>query len=150
MFRGCADVAGLVTSTTTRAATWLILLSVFLTSCAQLLFRYAVQGLHLPGSFSVDGLANSLFSMSGAEFLILTLGILFYVISMVSWLFALTRFEVSLAYPMMSISYVLVFLGAIAIPALGETATISKVAGIGLIVIGVSVISINEKRSSGD
>ena len=148
MYRGGTDVAGMVTAITTRVATGLILFSVLLTSCAQLMFRYSVQGLHLPGSISIDGMISSLISITGVEFLILSLGILFYLTSMISWLFALTRFDVSLAYPMMSISYVLVFVGGVAIPVLNESASMSKIMGIGLIVLGVSVISINEKRGS--
>lgn len=132
-----------------RAATGLVLLSVVLTSCAQLLFRFSMQDLPLLESLSSGGFAGAFSVMTGSGLLMLALGITLYAISMLSWIFALSRFDVSLAYPMLSISYVLVYVGAIALPGLNETASTIKLIGIAIIVLGVALISLGEKRSSG-
>lgn len=132
-----------------RAATGLVLLSVVLTSCAQLLFRFSMQDLPLLESLSSGGFAGAFSVMTGSGLLMLALGITLYAISMLSWIFALSRFDVSLAYPMLSISYILVYVGAIALPGLNETASTIKMIGIAIIVLGVALISLGEKRSSG-
>ena len=132
-----------------RAATGLVLLSVVLTSCAQLLFRFSMQDLPLLESLSSGGFAGAFSVMTGSGLLMLALGITLYAISMLSWIFALSRFDVSLAYPMLSISYILVYVGAIALPGLNETASTIKMIGIAIIVLGVALISLGEKRSYG-
>jgi len=132
---------------TSRTATGLVLLSVVLTSCAQLLFRFSMQDLPLLESLSSGGVAGAFSVMSRTGLMFLTLGVALYAISMLSWIFALSRFDVSLAYPMLSISYILVYVGAIALPGLNETASSIKMIGIGIIVLGVALISLGEKRS---
>ncbi|MCB1888225.1 MAG: EamA family transporter [Rhodocyclaceae bacterium] len=57
----------------------------------------------------------------------------------VSWMLAMTRFEVSYAYPFMSLNFVLVLLmGALL---LNEPLTLQKTLGVGLIVAGTIVAS---------
>ena len=56
-----------------------------------------------------------------------------------AWMAALTRFELSYAYPFMSLSFVLVLVMSVAF--LGETLTLSKVLGVVLIGIGTVVAS---------
>ena len=61
-----------------------------------------------------------------------------YVISVVVWILALSRVQVSIAYPMISLGYVV---GAIAAWWLfGEALTPTKIAGIGVIIIGVAIL----------
>lgn len=55
------------------------------------------------------------------------------------WMIAMTKFEISYAYPFTSLSFVLVFI--ISIFLFGETISIGKVAGLLLIVLGVIVTS---------
>ena len=149
-FVGCCNhVDHVMKNVSSKLATGLVLLSVVLTSCAQLLFRYAMQDLQLLDGLSNGGLINAFSAMPGTHMLMLALGIAFYALSMLSWIFALSRFDVSLAYPLLAISYVLVYVGAIALPGLSESASTIKMIGIGVIVIGVAVISLGEKRSSG-
>jgi len=137
-------------SMSSKKATSLVLVSVLLTSCAQLLFRHAMRNSHLLESLSQDGLIGPLFSMSGSELVMLSLGIALYMVSMIAWIFALSRFDVSLAYPLMSTSYILVYVGAVTLPAFDESASIPKMLGIGIILIGVAVISVGEKRARED
>ncbi len=66
-------------------------------------------------------------------------GIGCYVISVVVWILALSRVEVSIAYPMLSIGYVINALAAWYL--FGEAVTIARLAGIGIIIIGVFVVA---------
>jgi uncharacterized membrane protein len=56
-----------------------------------------------------------------------------------AWMAALTRFELSYAYPFMSLSFVLVLV--ISVIFLGETLTLNKVLGVALIGIGTVIAS---------
>ncbi len=69
----------------------------------------------------------------------LWLGLGCYGVSVVLWLGALSRLPVSVAYPMLSVGYVV---NAVAAAVLfGEAITAVKFAGIGLIVAGVILLS---------
>lgn len=62
-----------------------------------------------------------------------------YVVSVVVWIMALSRVEVSVAYPMLSIGYVVNAVAAWYL--FGETLSVSRLAGIGIIIVGVYVVS---------
>ena len=62
-----------------------------------------------------------------------------YVVSVVIWILALSRTEVSLAYPMLSIGYVVNALAAWYL--FGEAVTAARLAGIGIIVLGVFIVA---------
>ena len=57
----------------------------------------------------------------------------------ITWALALTRFELSFAYPFMALSFVLVL--AFGAAFLSESVTVAKVAGVTLIVLGLIVAS---------
>ncbi len=57
----------------------------------------------------------------------------------VTWALALTKFELSFAYPFMSLSFVLVLVFGAAF--LSESVTFAKVAGVTLIVLGLILAS---------
>ncbi len=67
------------------------------------------------------------------------LGLILYAISAVFWLAALSRVELSVAYPMLSIGYVLVFFLAGFL--LGESMSIVKFGGIALIIAGIFMVT---------
>jgi multidrug transporter EmrE-like cation transporter len=69
----------------------------------------------------------------------LWLGLGCYGVSVIVWILALSRVEVSVAYPMLSIGYVVNALAAWAW--LGESMNPAKVLGIGIIVLGVFVLA---------
>lgn len=52
-----------------------------------------------------------------------------------SWMAAMTKFEISFAYPFMSLSFVLVLI--ISAILLGETITLGKIIGLILIIMGI-------------
>ncbi len=60
-------------------------------------------------------------------------------VASVTWALALTRFELSFAYPFMALSFVLVLVFGAAF--LSESFTVAKVAGVALIVLGLVVAS---------
>jgi len=66
-------------------------------------------------------------------------GIVCYVISLVVWVLALTRVEVSLAYPMLSIGYV--FNAVAAWILFGEHLSPMRLAGIFVIILGVYLLA---------
>lgn len=66
-------------------------------------------------------------------------GILCYAVSVVVWIMALSRVEVSLAYPMLSVGYVVNALAAWYL--FGEAVTLARMIGIGIIILGVFVVA---------
>lgn len=66
-------------------------------------------------------------------------GLVCYVVSLVVWIMGLSRVEVSIAYPMLSIGYVLNALAAWYL--FGENVTPLRLLGIGIIVLGVFIVS---------
>jgi len=67
------------------------------------------------------------------------LGLLFYAVSTVFWLIALSKIELSVAYPMLSMGYILLMILSYFL--LNETITVYKVIGTLLVVAGVTLIS---------
>jgi undecaprenyl phosphate-alpha-L-ara4N flippase subunit ArnF len=73
-------------------------------------------------------------------------GISAYVLSLVAWLVALTRYPLSFAYPFLGVSYVLVYVGATQWDALAEPATPLKTIGTLFVIAGVALISVTGPR----
>ncbi|MBY0340884.1 MAG: EamA family transporter [Rhodocyclaceae bacterium] len=66
-------------------------------------------------------------------------GVACYAVSLVVWIMALSRVPVSIAYPMLSIGYVIN--AFIAYHWFGEPLSAQKLLGIGLIIIGVVLVT---------
>ena len=66
-------------------------------------------------------------------------GMLCYAFSLVVWILGLSRVPVSVAYPMLSIGYVLN--AVIAWHLFGESLTAQKLVGIGFIILGVVLVT---------
>ncbi|MGY8681744.1 transporter [Bradyrhizobium sp. UFLA05-153] len=65
-------------------------------------------------------------------------GLACYAISIISWLAVLSSNQVSVAYPMLSIGYVIAIVFSFVL--LGEAIPIARLVGIGLICVGVVLI----------
>ena len=122
-----------------NAAMLWVVASVVLSACAQLLMKAGMLDLHgLGADFAY-------IADPGPELLPAVVWVLgglgCYALSMMFWLAALTRYELSMAYPLLSLSYVLVYLGAVWWPRLGETVSFAKTVGIVLIVLGVVLVT---------
>jgi multidrug transporter EmrE-like cation transporter len=114
----------------------LILTGVLLNAAAQLLLK---AGANAIGRFAFT-LANALpVGMRLALEPHIVAGIACYVASLVVWIMALSRVEVSVAYPMLSIGYVVNALAAWYL--FGEAVTPMRVAGIAIIILGVFVVA---------
>ena len=66
-------------------------------------------------------------------------GLACYAISIVVWVMALSRVEVSVAYPLLSIGYVVNAIAAWYL--FGEAVTPMRLAGIGIIIVGVCLVA---------
>jgi multidrug transporter EmrE-like cation transporter len=66
-------------------------------------------------------------------------GMLCYAVSLVVWIMGLSRMPVSIAYPMLSIGYVINALAAWHF--FGESLTAQKLVGIGFIILGVVLVT---------
>lgn len=118
--------------------TWILLVSgVLLNAAAQLLLKAATR---VSGVLVADGGRVSwpaVLHLLGA--LPLWGGLACYGVSVVVWLGALSRVPVSIAYPMLSIGYVVnLFLAALLF---GEALSAPKLAGVALICAGVIVLA---------
>ncbi|MBR7782046.1 EamA family transporter [Undibacterium luofuense] len=65
-------------------------------------------------------------------------GLSCYVISVVVWIIGLSRVDVSIAYPMLSIGYIVNAIGAWYF--LGEIMSVQRLLAIGVIIIGVALL----------
>jgi multidrug transporter EmrE-like cation transporter len=66
-------------------------------------------------------------------------GVACYVVSLVVWIMALSRVEVSIAYPMLSIGYIVNAVAAWYL--FGESLNALRLTGIGFIVVGVFLVA---------
>jgi undecaprenyl phosphate-alpha-L-ara4N flippase subunit ArnF len=75
-------------------------------------------------------------------------GLVAYGLSLLAWLAVLVRYRLSYAYPLLALSYVLVYAGATQWPALAEAATPQRTIGTLLILAGVVLASLTGGRAS--
>lgn len=127
-----------------KTAALLIAVSVVFTSAAQLLFSVVMKQTDVNAS----DFAGVLASLPAADTTYLALGVFLYAVSMLVWIVALTRFPVSLAYPMLSISYVIVYVAATYLPVFDETASLEKTLGVGLVAVGISVLFLDKPQGN--
>jgi multidrug transporter EmrE-like cation transporter len=118
--------------------TWaLILTGVGLNAIAQLLLKVATRPLAGFNEFNRDTLTSSIGMLfTNGPF---WLGMICYGTSLCVWLAALSKAPVSVAYPMLSLGYVIV--AAVSALWLGEDLSLAKAAGIALICGGVFLVS---------
>jgi multidrug transporter EmrE-like cation transporter len=114
----------------------LVLVGVGLNAAAQLLLK---AGTNAIGHFEFSAASALPVGLKLAIEPHILGGIVCYVISVVVWILALSRVEVSVAYPMLSIGYVLNAVAAYYL--LGEAVTITRLVGIGIIIVGVFVVA---------
>ncbi len=120
----------------------LILFSVVLGVLGQLSLKHgvvAVSDLGTSGiahSLSVRSIVTFLQGVAGNKFVIF--GFLCYLISAASWLVVLSRVELSLAYPMISIGYILVVV--LSKYLFDEPVTSMRIAGTLLVCVGVFLL----------
>jgi multidrug transporter EmrE-like cation transporter len=129
-----------MTQTISQGMTWgafsLVLTGVLLNAVAQLALKASVNETGVIG-LDMNSLWSSAISLAGN--LWLWLGLICYGVSVVVWLLALSRVDVSLAYPMLSIGYVVNAIAAWHL--FGESLGQGRLIGIGVIIIGVYILA---------
>ena len=114
----------------------LVLTGVLLNAAAQLLLK---AGTNRIGEFAFT-LANLVpvgLKVAASPFVLG--GLACYAVSVVVWIMALSRVPVSIAYPMLSIGYIVNAFAAWIL--FGESLTAQKLVGIGFIVVGVWLVA---------
>lgn len=114
----------------------LLMTGVLLNAGAQLLLKTGTNSVGV-FAFSSENLVPVGWKLATEPHIIGGVGC--YVISVMVWIMALSRVEVSIAYPMLSIGYVVNALAAWYL--FGEAVTLTRLAGIGIIIIGVYVVA---------
>ncbi len=116
--------------------------SIVLVTLAQLLMKWGMHHLPLLG---LSDLSPSLVFAYPLPLLAVAGGIAGYALSMLCWFYALLYLPLSLAYPLLSISYALVYAAAVFLPGFNESATVLKTFGVGFILFGVWLINKSHK-----
>ena len=113
----------------------IILLSVFLNAAAQLFLKNGSEVLNDPNIY------ENIFSLSTKVFFNPSIisGLACYAISILLWIYALSKVEVSIAYPMISIGFIVNAIAAWYL--FSEPLGLFKLIGIFFIIIGVIFIS---------
>jgi multidrug transporter EmrE-like cation transporter len=112
----------------------ILAVSICLAVFGQLLMKH---GMNQFGAFAVTELHLKLIPMFGNPWVFS--GLCAFGLSSVFWLVILSRMELSLVYPMVSVAYVLVALASLIL--FKENVTLLRWVGIGIICLGVVLIS---------
>ena len=113
-----------------------ILSGVLLNATAQLLIKAGTNTFG-PIALSGDELLGTALKVSMEPFIVG--GLVCYVVSVAIWIVALSKVDVSVAYPMLSIGYIVNAI--VAWQLLGESLSADKVLGIGVIILGVYIVA---------
>lgn len=121
-----------------------VLGGVLLNAMAQLLLK---AGANSAGEISLSAGASTLWrtALGLAQHPGILGGLACYVVSVVVWIVALSRVDVSIAYPMLSIGYVVN--AALAWWLFGEAVNTQRWLGIGVIVVGVLLVANSGKHA---
>ena len=118
-----------------------LLLAVSLMAAGQLFMRRGMLDFGPVDSFADFGRLVRGGLASPASIPFVWAGMIVYAAAVMVWLQVLSRMALSIAFPLMGLSYVLVYLGAAAWPALDEPLSLQRFAGTGLIMCGVALVA---------
>lgn len=114
----------------------LIFTGVMLNAAAQILMKAGTNAVgHF--EFSAENILPIGLKLASEWHIIVALGC--YALSVVIWILALSRVPVSIAFPMLSMAYVVNAIAAYYL--LGEPFSSTKLVGMGVIILGVIIIS---------
>ena len=112
----------------------LVLASVTLSALAQTAFKYGVMRVPLA---EISGVLAKAMNMLLSPFVLL--GLALYGLGAVLWLFALRHLDLSLAYPFVAMSFVMVVMSGIFV--FNEPVNLSRLGGIALILLGLVLMA---------
>jgi drug/metabolite transporter (DMT)-like permease len=113
----------------------LLAVSIALGACGQLLFKFGAQ--KLP-SLAEVGLGGALLRMLGTPTVFI--GFVCFFLSSLLWIYALRQVPLSVAYPFVSISYIVIFIGSAVF--FSEAISWRHWSGAALIVAGIVLINL--------
>lgn len=113
-----------------------LLIGIFLNACAQLLLKAGMDKIGY-FEFSTKNILPVASQAAFNPYIVLGLGC--YVISVAAWLMGLSRVEVSVAYPLLSLAYI--FTAVAAFLLFHENLTLTRLLGILIILLGVFLIT---------
>ncbi len=113
-----------------------IFATIFFTVYGQLVLKWRV-GLYGPLPAAIDEKIVFLTRLLVDPFLLS--GLVSAFVASIFWLAAMTRFEISYAYPFMSLAFVLVLMFSVVL--FNESLTVHKIAGLLLIITGIIISS---------
>jgi len=116
----------------------LLLMSVFLGTIGQLCAKKGLMNIG-PIYLNASKIINIIFKIFSNPLVLI--GVFAYLLGSVIWLTALSRAELSFAYPFVSLTYVLVFIGSWFF--FGESINLLRCLGLILIICGVFFISLS-------
>ena len=114
----------------------LVMAGVLLNAAAQLLLKAGTNAIGA-FEFSAANVAPIGWKVATQPFILSGIGC--YVVSVAVWILALSRVEVSVAYPMLSIGYIVNAVAAWYL--FGEAVTAARLTGIAVIVLGVFIVA---------
>ncbi len=123
----------------------LLVSSIVLSAAGQLGMKAGMQELH---GLALRGVAlpSGSFSQLWPAAFWTGAGLTSYGLSLICWLAVLVRYPLSYAYPLLSLAYVLVYVGATHWPRLLEPASALRTGGTLLILAGVALVTVADKR----
>lgn len=113
-----------------------ILLTVLFTVTSQLIMRWQVSE---AGPLPVDTIGKTFYILNLLKNPWILSSIVATFLAGVSWMLAMTKFEISYAYPFVSLNYILVLVAGFLLFNEGISAT--KLAGSALVIFGIIVIT---------
>jgi drug/metabolite transporter (DMT)-like permease len=133
-------------STTGRAASIVMLvISVAFSTAGQLTLKAAMDRVGRIGASEVSAAGDTL--TKAAKEPLLWLGLLLFGISALFWLVVLSRVPISVAYPMVGVSYIfVVLLGRFL---LGESVPSLRWIGVVVVATGIAIIGLSFRRVTG-
>jgi len=108
--------------------------SLILAVTGQLLMK---KGMNMFGSFPINQMVQKIIPMFMNPYVFF--GFACFGLSSIFWLAVLSRFEISMVYPMVSLAYVVVAIASLIL--FKENITLIRWVGIGVILLGVVLIS---------
>lgn len=112
----------------------LILVSVLLGAAGQIMMKYGTLQVQTEAGDTFFNLLIKYFTNGPILF-----GMGMYALSAVTWIFALSKVQLSYAYPMVAGGYVIVMIASYFI--FGDTLSVMRIAGLIAIVIGVILVA---------
>lgn len=116
----------------------LVFLSVFLSTSAQLILKIGANKIGEIEPATTKGLSLLSHALIYLNFYVI-LGLAIYVVSAATWIFVLTKVDISVAYPMISLGFIMtLFFGVLLFD---ESISVSKVSGTLLIILGCLLVA---------